>query len=296
MGTAVERGLSGGVNEMISLPRIFLLDEPLTGLDSTRAVEVMTSLSRAAREHNTTVMLTIHQPSSALYECFDRLLLMGPGGRTAYFGDTCSAVPHFSKLGHALPEHWSPADHFIELLVDESTCQSICEHWSGEARPRPASSGVQVPVLAPMPPLCYQIRVLIPRAFKRFQRTYLKRQNFVLNMALAVIWGLMYFRLGPRVAASDSSAIKDLVGCMLALPWWLSWIRFTSNYYFCLGALLRAVCEPYNSDVYSETVGDYHFSELGSLGEAAAMLLMTLFYRCAALIQLIITTLREPHT
>ena len=47
IGTAVDRGLSGGevkrtsiANEMLALPRIFLLDEPLTGLDSSRAVDV----------------------------------------------------------------------------------------------------------------------------------------------------------------------------------------------------------------------------------------------------------------
>merc|ERR1719454_706691 len=118
IGTATDRGLSGGevkrasiANESLGLPRIFLLDEPLTGLDSSRAVDVMKNLKALAQDEGTTVMLTIHQPSSALYSCFDSLLMLGKGGRTAYFGPVSNAVPHFSKLGHPLPPLWAPSDH-----------------------------------------------------------------------------------------------------------------------------------------------------------------------------------------
>lgn len=230
IGTAVERGLSGGevkrasiANEMLAMPRIFLLDEPLTGLDSSRAVEVMQSLRRQAREYGTTVMLTIHQPSSALYECFDRLLLMGPGGRMAFFGATEEAVTHFSVVGYPLPKLWAPADHFIELLVVPETCNLVCEEWekmkradsmpnSPEARPRPDT-------LAIMPPLRYQVQVLMPRTFKRIQRSYLKKLNWKFHPAMTVVLGTTYFQVGSQMAERPA----DFVGAMFCMVAHWSW-------------------------------------------------------------------------
>lgn len=230
IGTAIERGLSGGevkrasiANETLAMPRIFLLDEPLTGLDSSRAVDVMTSLRRQARENGTTVMLTIHQPSSSLYQCFDRLLLMGPGGRTAFFGDVDDAVAHFSKLGHPLPELWAPSDHFIELLVNTGSCKHVCDEWdklreagkvpeSPSLKPRPDS-------LAPMPPLTYQVKVLLPRAFMRIQRSYLKTMNWKFHSAISAVFGIIYFQVGSDIVNRPT----DFVGALFFIIAHWSW-------------------------------------------------------------------------
>lgn len=227
IGTAVDRGLSGGevkrtsiVNECLALPRIFLLDEPLTGLDSSRAVDVMTSLQKMAREQGTTVMLTIHQPSSAIYATFDRLLLMGPGGRTAFCGQVSEAVPYFSKLGHTVPENWSPSDHFIELLMDETKRDEVCDAWASaplaealpERVPRP-------PSLTPMPSFTDQLRVLLPRSFKRIRRSYLKQLNWKLHIGLSFIWGCIYWGVGLQPHAR----ITDFVGAIFFVVAHWSW-------------------------------------------------------------------------
>merc|ERR1712100_396174 len=99
---------------------------------------------------------------------------MGAGGRTAFFGHVSEAVPHFSKIGHPLPDLWAPSDHFIEVLADEETREQVCNVWAESPqpsrpppRPRPSSH-------APMPPFSEQVSVLIPRSFKRIRRTYLQ--------------------------------------------------------------------------------------------------------------------------
>lgn len=226
VGTAVERGLSGGevkrtsiANESLSMPRLFLLDEPLTGLDSSRAVEVMTSLRRVAREQGTTVMLTIHQPSSALYECFDKLLLMGPGGRTAFFGGVAEAVAHFSSIGHPVPALWAPSDHFIEMLADSDICAKVCDVWTNTDAPPPPKESDQPPSLAPMPPLSYQVRVLLPRAFKRITRSYLTAMQFKMHLGLSVVWGFIYFGVGHKLP----DRLDDFVGAVFFIVAHWSW-------------------------------------------------------------------------
>lgn len=86
------RMLSGGekkrVNigtELLTDPDIVLLDEPTSGLDSTTSVELVKMLQQLAREGRKTVIMSIHQPSSALYHSFNRVLYLAEGN-AVYFG------------------------------------------------------------------------------------------------------------------------------------------------------------------------------------------------------------------
>lgn len=227
IGTAVDRGLSGGevkragiANELLALPRIFLLDEPLTGLDSSRAVEVMRSLSKLAHDDGTTVILTIHQPSSAIYATFDRLLLLGTGGRTAFCGQVSEAVPYFAKLGYPLPDLWAPSDHFIELLTDDAKRKEVCDAWgNGPLHEMPPEKTPRPPSLAPMPTFTQQVAVLLPRSFKRITRSYLKGLNWKLHVCLSVIWGFIYFGVGSHV----ENRLTDFVGAVFFIVAHWSW-------------------------------------------------------------------------
>lgn len=44
-------------------------------------------LLRKLADHGQAILATIHQPSSELFQTFDRLLLLKKGGQTVYFGD-----------------------------------------------------------------------------------------------------------------------------------------------------------------------------------------------------------------
>jgi len=71
--------------ELAANPNILFLDEPTSGLDSRAALIVMRVVRKIASSGRA-VICTIHQPSSELFMCFDRLLLLKSGGRTAFFG------------------------------------------------------------------------------------------------------------------------------------------------------------------------------------------------------------------
>lgn len=75
--------------ELVSGPSILFLDEPTSGLDSQAAKNIMDTVREIANS-GVPVICTIHQPSAALFELFDRLLLMAKDGYVIYFGDTSS--------------------------------------------------------------------------------------------------------------------------------------------------------------------------------------------------------------
>ena len=94
-------GISGGekrrlafASELIVNPGIMFCDEPTSGLDSFMAMSIVDSMKRLANLGKT-IVCTIHQPSSEIFERFDRLFLMAEG-RVAYAGDSIMAYDFFS--------------------------------------------------------------------------------------------------------------------------------------------------------------------------------------------------------
>mmetsp|Transcript_14711 Transcript_14711/g.22140 ORF Transcript_14711/g.22140 Transcript_14711/m.22140 type:complete len:537 (+) Transcript_14711:2-1612(+) len=92
--------------ELASNPSIIFLDEPTSGLDSRAASVVMKSLRRIA-DSGIAVVCTIHQPSVAIFNSFDSLLLLKRGGETVYFGDlgfeSCNLIQYLEKYPSTTP-------------------------------------------------------------------------------------------------------------------------------------------------------------------------------------------------
>ncbi|KAL3491060.1 ABC-2 type transporter-domain-containing protein [Aspergillus germanicus] len=73
--------------ELAARPQLLLfLDEPTSGLDSQTSWAIL-QLIKKLTASGQAVLCTIHQPSALLFDQFDRLLLLAPGGKTVYFGD-----------------------------------------------------------------------------------------------------------------------------------------------------------------------------------------------------------------
>lgn len=96
------KGLSGGerkrlafASEALTDPPLMICDEPTSGLDSFMAHSVLQVLKKLA-ERGKTVILTIHQPSSELFEMFDKILLMAQG-RVSFLGTAGEAADFFSS-------------------------------------------------------------------------------------------------------------------------------------------------------------------------------------------------------
>ncbi|GIJ87067.1 hypothetical protein Asppvi_005969 [Aspergillus pseudoviridinutans] len=119
--------------ELAAKPDLLLfLDEPTSGLDSQSSWEIC-SLLRKLADRGQAILCTIHQPSAALFEQFHRLLLLGPGGRTLYFGDigehSRSLVKYFEKNGaRECGPHENPAEYILEV-TDVARSGTSDEDW-----------------------------------------------------------------------------------------------------------------------------------------------------------------------
>ena len=101
IGGSMVKGVSGGERkrcsigvEIITDPTLIFLDEPTTGLDSftaTAVVEIMKDLAASGR----TVISTIHQPNSEIFDMFDRLMLLAQG-RIIFFNEARLSVDYFA--------------------------------------------------------------------------------------------------------------------------------------------------------------------------------------------------------
>jgi ABC-type multidrug transport system ATPase subunit len=97
--------LSGGqqkrVNvalELLTKPSLLFLDEPTSGLDPGLDMSVMEMMSGLARDGRTVVVVT---HSVANLDICDRLLVLVPGGKVAYFGPPADGLQHFDQPGWA---------------------------------------------------------------------------------------------------------------------------------------------------------------------------------------------------
>ena len=125
IGGPLIKGVSGGERkrtsigvELITDPNLIFLDEPTTGLDSFTATSVMEILRDLALSGRT-IVSTIHQPNSDIFEMFDRLMLLAQG-KIIYFNEAKLAVGHFERIGFKCPELSNPADYFMSIMSIES--------------------------------------------------------------------------------------------------------------------------------------------------------------------------------
>lgn len=93
-GNFSSTGISGGQKRRVSIciqiltrPKLLFLDEPTSGLDSAASYHVMSRIVNLAKHDGRTVLASIHQPGSDVFELFDDLCLLSDG-KTVYFGPT----------------------------------------------------------------------------------------------------------------------------------------------------------------------------------------------------------------
>jgi ABC-type multidrug transport system ATPase subunit len=125
VGGPLIKGISGGERkrtsvgvELVVKPAMVFLDEPTSGLDSWSAVQVCEVLKKVATA-GASVLFTIHQPSSEIFNSFDHLILLHKG-RVLFQGPVKRVPEFFSARGHKCPANYNPADFVVNMAQRHS--------------------------------------------------------------------------------------------------------------------------------------------------------------------------------
>ena len=103
VGSILNRKISGGQRkrlnialELIREPPILFLDEPTSGL-SSRDSENILDLLKNLTIKGKLVFVVIHQPSSTIFNMFDRLIVLDQGGYLIYNGQPIESIIYFKS-------------------------------------------------------------------------------------------------------------------------------------------------------------------------------------------------------
>jgi ATP-binding cassette subfamily G (WHITE) protein 2 len=100
----------------MSDPQVLFLDEPTSGLDSLTSYIIVSELKKLAHRQNKTIIMTIHQPNSEIYELFDDLILLLEG-KLIYHDDAQNITDYFESHFHLIcPEFMNPPDFFMSKI------------------------------------------------------------------------------------------------------------------------------------------------------------------------------------
>ncbi|KAF6818820.1 ABC transporter [Colletotrichum plurivorum] len=236
IGNSQHRGCSGGEKRRVSIgvqllsnPSVVFLDEPTTGLDATSAFQLVRTLKKLASKGRT-VITTIHQPRSEIWDLFDNIIILSRGG-PVYSGLAKDCAPWFGGMGFKLPPFVNPAEFFIDVAaIDNRTPELEGETTARVERLKVAWNREREKMFPPSEKLAgtpdrrrvgktdahkhvtfvRQLGVLTDRTFKVTYRDPMGMMAAIMEAILmAIVTGYIFFDL-PR----DLSGIRSRQGAL----------------------------------------------------------------------------------
>ena len=140
VGSAINKYISGGQRkrlnialELIREPAVLFLDEPTSGLSSADTEKVILLLKEQTLKGKL-IVVNIHQPSSDVYQLFDRLWLLDRGGYSVFDGNPIDAITYFKEAANyadaetsACPTCGNVNPEIVLNIIDEKAISSTGE-------------------------------------------------------------------------------------------------------------------------------------------------------------------------
>ncbi|KAK2374038.1 Cystathionine gamma-synthase [Trifolium repens] len=178
IGDEGTRGISGGERRRVSIgvdiihgPSLLFLDEPTSGLDSTSALSVIEKVHDIAR-NGSTVILTIHQPSSRIQLLLDHLIILARG-QLMFQGSFKDVTLHLNRMGRKVPKGENPIENLIDVIQEYDQCDVVGVEVLAEF----AKTGMKPPLLNDMEEISMS-RSVAPSPMHRGSRFEGKSEDF----------------------------------------------------------------------------------------------------------------------
>lgn len=246
-GLSIEqrKRLSIGV-ELVGNPSVLFMDEPTSGLDARAAAVVMRAVRNVANS-NRTVTVTIHQPSTEIFEAFDMLVLLQRGGRLTYFGslgehsqDLISFLESYPGVAPIKPGY-NPATWMLEVtggsmattfkpadldFPEEYSHSELRKHNAAQSEALVTKTLESSAVLTVDAQYATswktQSKMLLQKYFAFYWRA--PHYNFtrvMMTLVIALIYGLVYLNearsIRPGSEAASQATIQNILGLMFSL-------------------------------------------------------------------------------
>ncbi|KAG5189798.1 P-loop containing nucleoside triphosphate hydrolase protein [Tribonema minus] len=217
------RGVSGGEKRRVSIgvdivhqPSIIFLDEPTSGLDSTTALQIVDTLKDIC-SRDRTIAVTIHQPSSRVFEVFDKVMFMSKG-HLVYNGPPSALATHMTPLSKdPLPQFANLSELFLEIVDSyekSGTVEQLVEHRKEIEKARQRSVSNLEPESTHHEPQHFannffaETSILLHRNFVNVLRT---PELFFVRIALCCVIGLVLGSVFWNIPGGDEG-IGQLAG------------------------------------------------------------------------------------
>lgn len=208
--------------ELLQEPKLLLLDEPTTGLESKIADDVIKYLQQLAIVDDITIILTIVQPRMSVVSMMTNVLLMSQGS-LVFFGPFNEATALFESKNLHCPEFESPIDFMLHTMtpftaearevLDDLIQAETMRHWQPSISSA-ASMASTLPSLAEYHPVrnlsrWAELKVVIARYFRMTTRD---KELFWTNISLITIATLLAMATYFQLPIDDYGAVRNRLG------------------------------------------------------------------------------------
>ncbi|XP_024977638.1 ABC transporter G family member 29-like [Cynara cardunculus var. scolymus] len=121
VGNEMIRGISGGQKKrvttgemMVGPTKTLFMDDISTGLDSSTTFQIVKCLQQIAHLTNTTILMSLLQPSPETFDLFDDVILLSQG-QIVYQGPKKHVLEFFETCGFRCPDRKGHADFLQEV-------------------------------------------------------------------------------------------------------------------------------------------------------------------------------------
>jgi len=245
VGGELIKGISGGERkrtsvgvELVVKPALVFLDEPTSGLDSFSAVQLCQVLKKVANA-GASVLFTIHQPSSVIFNSFDQIIVMNKG-RVMCQGAVSDIPDYFDLRGHPNPPNYNPADWIMWVAqsvklqeLDDAGFFPKDNRILGEAfEPEEGKDALGItisrrPILGHRegdgavdetpPGFSSQVKLLFAREFRNLYRNLAAvATRLAIGIVMSILVGVIFYQVGAT-DPTNSVNVRSHFGALIMI-------------------------------------------------------------------------------